>query len=366
VKIIQIISSLGNGGAEKLLVELSNELAKTDEVIIISLKKVEDWMFHTKLIDNRVKLIETNKTKGFDLKVLYRLVFLLKELKPTVVHIHLSSTLYYFLPLIPFFRKINFYYTIHNTFGPHQKHFIVLCKLPFYKNVVNICLSKSIYDEFNKTFPKLRFTTIENGINALKPTKLNKYVKVKINIFKTKSNTKIFLFVGRLSYQKNIPLLLDVFSDTRLKDLILIIIGKGSPEITNQIKQKINNNKRKIVFLGPQENVVDYMQYVDALILTSRHEGLPIVVLEALSMGLPVLSTPVGALPDVIKNGINGFLSKSTDKNDIVDIIKRFSKLNKMELEEISRSNRILFNKEFSIKACAQKHTNLFKNEYRR
>ena len=362
MRIIEVISSLGNGGAEKLVVELSNELAIDNDVTIISLKKVEDWMFHPPQIVSKVNLIELNKRKKLDIKILFQLISILNEKKPEVVHIHLNMALYYFLLLIPFYPKIIFCFTIHNAFGPHKILFKRLNKFSYYRKVMNISLSKSIYDDFNKVFPKLEFTIIENAVNEMISTNLNKSVKEHIHHINPNNNNKIFLFVGRFSYQKNIPLLLDIFSEMRLENSKLIIIGSGSFELTNQIKRICNQSKGKIINLGPRSNVVDYMQNVDALILTSHHEGLPIVILEALSLGLPILSTPVGAIPDIIQDGVNGFLSKSINKNDMIDIIEKFSKLNKSELEEISRNNIILFNKEFSIKACAEKHITLFRN----
>lgn len=361
MKIIQIISSLGNGGAEKLVVELSNELGLKNNVTIVSLKKVEDWMFPPSQISSKVKLIELNKTKGFDFYVLHSLYSLLKKEQPQIVHIHLRLSLYYFLLLIPFFKKINFYFTIHATFDQHQVLFNRLEKLPFYRKVTNICLSETIYNEFNKAFPKLNFTTIENGVKAMKPTKLNDNVKEQVNSKRINGNNKVFLFVGRLSYSKNIPLMLDVFSDMSLNYSTLIIIGSGPDEIKKKVIDKSDKSKGRIVFLGARDNVADYMQHVDAIILTSRIEGLPLVVLEALSLGLPILSTPVGGLPDIIKIGENGFLSNSHEKNEIVEMIKDFFKITKTKLEQISVNNKNLFSKQFSIKACSNKHENIYK-----
>ena len=78
-------------------------------------------------------------------------------------------------------------------------------------------------------------------------------------------------------------------------------------------------------------------------------------------MGLPILSTPVGGLPDIIKIGENGFLSNSYEKNEIVEMIKDFSKITKTKLEQISINNKNLFSKQFSIKACSNKHENIYK-----
>lgn len=365
MKIIQVISSLGNGGAEKLVVELSNELAITNEVTIVSIKKVENWMFPPKKVEKNVRLFQLNKKKGLDFKVLLDLYKILKKEKPDVVHIHLTMPLYYFLILIPFFCKITFYHSIHNTFLPHKKLFVKLNLLPFYHNVINICLSQSIYNQFKYPFPKLQFRTIENGVKEMSISDDELSVKNEIKTLFVNTASKVILFVGRLSHQKNIPLLLDVFSEPCLSNTKLLIIGNGPADLIDQIHKVSTNVKGRIIFIGPKDNVADYMNNADALILTSRHEGLPIVILEALSLGLPVLSTPVGGVPDVITDGINGLLAKSMKKQDIVDIIEKFSHLNKREIDKMHESNIKLFYEQYSIKACAQKHLDLYQNETR-
>lgn len=360
MKLFQIISSLGNGGAEKLVVELSNELAISNEVTIISLKKVEDWMFPPKKVGKNVRVIQLNKNKGLDYKVFFALIKILKREKPAIVHIHLTMPLYYFLLIIPLFSKITFCHTIHNTFLPHKNLFEKLNLLPFYRRVINICLSQSIYSQFKTAFPKLKFSTIENGVKEMITSDNELSVINEIGTLFVNPTLKVILFVGRLSYQKNIPLLLDVFSEPSVNDAKLLIIGNGPTEIIDQINKAKLKTKGGIIYLGPKDNIADYMNNADALILTSRHEGLPIVILEALSLGLPVISTPVGGVPDVIRHGVNGLLSKSLARKDIVIMVKEFCSLEKGELTKIRNNNIKLFDKQYSIKACAQKHFELY------
>jgi len=362
MKIFQVISSLGNGGAEKLVIELSNKLASNHDVTVLSIKKIEESMFFAKKINKKVKLIQFNKNKGLDLKVLYNLFEILKKEKPDIVHVHLTMPLKYIILLIPFFRDIHFIHTIHNTFEPHQKLFLRLNLLPFYRRVMNICLSKSIYDKFSLAFPKLQFSMIENGIIEMEKSSFAENVKKDIEIIKGNTTSNVFLCIGRLGFQKNTPLLLEVFRATKLKMTKLIIIGDGSPEITEQVQKVSQLSKNQIVFLGIKENVADYMKYCDALILTSRFEGMPIVILEALSEGLPILSTPVGGIPDMITDGVNGFLSTSTEKDDIVDIIDKFCRLDSIKIMRIREANIRLFNEKYSIRVCAGKHEALYFN----
>lgn len=268
--------------------------------------------------------------------------------------------LFYFLFIIPFYRKIRFYHTIHSNFEYHHELYSKLNLLPFYHQVINICISKSIFEKFSKAFPKLQFSQIENGIKEMNISNSEINVKKGIELLRDGTNAKVLLFVGRLSYAKNIPLLLDVFNDIPFKAAKLVIIGNGTDDEIEQLNAIIKVKNGQLAFLGSKENVIDYLHNVDALLLTSRFEGLPIVILEALSAGLPVLSTPVGGIPDIITSGVNGFLSASIQKQDIADVIDKFCKLDSNEIKQIHEANLKLFKEKFIIKVCAEKHIELY------
>jgi len=89
MKILQIVPSLHGGGAEKFVIDLSNELSNTNEVIICSLFAVEKNMFMVDAINKNIKIITLNKKLGLDLKIFFDIYKLLKEEKPDVVNTHL-------------------------------------------------------------------------------------------------------------------------------------------------------------------------------------------------------------------------------------------------------------------------------------
>ena len=154
--------------------------------------------------------------------------------------------------------------------------------------------------------------------------------------------------------------MLDVFSDASLADSKLIIIGDGNEEIkTTVIRQSALTNNR-IQYLGKKKNIFDYMNSVDALVLTSRHEGLPIVLLEALSVGLPIISSPVGGILDVIDNEINGFLSKGLTKQEMIDAIAEFRLLEPSQIDIMKNNNLNEFSNKYSIEICSEKHIRLY------
>jgi glycosyltransferase involved in cell wall biosynthesis len=136
-------------------------------------------------------------------------------------------------------------------------------------------------------------------------------------------NEIIIGFVGRLIPEKNLINLLLAFELLKRKygfeNARLVIVGDGplKESLSDIIKAKRLENFVKIVGWVPRERLVDYYHRFKILVLPSYTEGLPNVILEAMACGTPVLATPVGAIPDIIKDGITGFLLDSFDAEGI-------------------------------------------------
>ncbi len=95
MKIIHLIHSLANGGAEKFVVELSNGQSIQNEVIICSIKKIEDWMLPAKKVEPFVKLLVLNIQKNYSPNILIKLYRLLRRERPEVIHVHSSILMFY-------------------------------------------------------------------------------------------------------------------------------------------------------------------------------------------------------------------------------------------------------------------------------
>jgi len=140
---------------------------------------------------------------------------------------------------------------------------------------------------------------------------------------------KNFIYIGRIKFegQKRVKDLLDTFShvDGQWR---LHIIGDGSDYMKCQEYSKSLNIASNITWYGWQANpwslVTNQIKSVDALILTSAFEGFPMVLLEALSWGIPCLSSDCVSGPrDMIINGTNGYLYKPNDLNKLVTLIDK-------------------------------------------
>lgn len=124
---------------------------------------------------------------------------------------------------------------------------------------------------------------------------------------------KVLLFVGRLEKVKDPDLLLQTFREIKIRrpDVVLALAGDGS--VREDMLFRHSDLKPDLHFLGsvPHARLPELFSAADCLLLTSHFEGMPRAVLEALSVGLPVVSTAVGDVPKVVIDGQSGYVVKS-------------------------------------------------------
>jgi glycosyltransferase involved in cell wall biosynthesis len=364
MKILQIIYSLGPGGAERLVVDLSNELAEQNqEVYLCVLRPVEleNYGFYLNEVSKKVHFINIKTLPGFKLKNIYYLYKTIISIKPDVIHCH-QGVIYYILPIVAVFPKLKIFHTIH-TFAPTEAKNLIqkIIKKYFYKTKITpISISKQVSISYQNFYHLNNDVVIYNGRKKNNHCINFEETEKFIHNLKSKEDTIIFLHVARFSKIKNQELLINVFK--KLENLsisfALLIIGPGyDSEEGKQLKSIAGKN---IYFLGEQKNVCSFFLCADAFCLSSIYEGLPISLIEALAYGCVPVCTPVGGIVDIIEHSKTGFLSKSTSEEDYFNAIMEF--VNNKHL--INREYLIkYFENNFSIEKCALNHLELYKSK---
>ena len=139
----------------------------------------------------------------------------------------------------------------------------------------------------------------------------------------------LLLYAGNFNIEKGLEVLIRAFSSVHKKysDALLVVVGSGPLE--KQIHQLVSELGigQKIIFVGrvTHDQVPDYLAAVDFLCLPSLREGCPNIVLEALSTGTPVLSSRVGAVPEMLNSQKNilGLMAEPNDVDDFASIIEQ-------------------------------------------
>lgn len=186
-----------------------------------------------------------------------------------------------------------------------------------------IYISKKVEETFHNHFKKAinkNETVIYNGID-------NKFFK-NIKLKEEHRKTIKIVYVGRLSKEKGVDILIDalnfIVNKSKIKSIQLKIVGDG-PERNNLETKVIENNLSDFVkFLGRKRNVIEYLDDADIFVYPSTwEEGFGISVVEAMSRGCIPITFYKGGLPEIIKNGINGFLIKDVNAIALAEGILR-------------------------------------------
>ena len=355
MRIVTLISGLNNGGAEKFAVELCNELSINHEVYLLVKNPIGDYMIPAKKVSNRVHLIEFNSTVKWDVLFFLKLIYQVFQLKPQVIHLHSSLLVFYtfFYPYV--FRKCKVFHTIHNQVTPAYLKVLKLIRAlgKSGRKLKQVVISEKIKQDYLAIFPQISFSVVENGIKMMgHAARENKELV---------SPRKKLLAIGHFGPAKRFDALVDTLglAEVSMK-YSLAIIGEEKGEYRPVTKYILSKALENVVLLGLKENVQDYLKDADALIIWSSFEGMPLVMLEALSVGCPIISTPVGGIPDVIVTGVNGILTTGLEQVDLVNALNQFYELTAVELDNIRKNNQELFKDRFSIESCAKNYECLF------
>ncbi|MET4389877.1 colanic acid/amylovoran biosynthesis glycosyltransferase [Bradyrhizobium sp. F1.4.3] len=145
-------------------------------------------------------------------------------------------------------------------------------------------------------------------------------------LFKVKSHVgrgERLLFVGRLAAAKGLPILLEAIA--RIDGVTLNIAGDGPERHMLEQTARTLGLWERVKFLGyqSQEQVRELLKESDLFVLSSFAEGVPVVLMEAMAAGVPVIATRIAGIPELVENGSNGSLVSPGDVDSTVDAVRR-------------------------------------------
>ena len=158
---------------------------------------------------------------------------------------------------------------------------------------------------------------------------------------------KTVLCIARVSYPKNSKLFLEVAQ--LLPQYAFVWIGNKEP---------MHDTPENVFFLGNISNAAMYCSLADLFILPSEYEGLPIVIIEAMSLGKPVVASNVGGISDLVYNDVNGF----TLKNDATVFAEKISYIleDAQVYDRMSKASTELYKKNFTVDKMVGGYRNVY------
>lgn len=365
MRILHIHPSLNCGGIEAMICGLANEMVKDQDVTVCSIfKPLLENQFWYKLMPS-VKKMTTNKTRtGFSIKEIFKIYNLIRKGSFDVVHLH-GFMIYYILTIILLHKKVKFFYTLHSDARMESNKWdrkILAIKKFFFKShwVTPITISPSSQNSFKEVY-KCPSALIQNGIPA--PTVSYKYRSV-IEKYKITSKTKIFLHAGRIDTAKNQVVMCESFTQLISEglDIVLLIAGTiNNKDIFENLKPYFCE---RIQYIGELSDLREWFAVVDAMPMPSIWEGLPIALLEAMSVGCIPICSKVGGIPDVVTNGENGLLSATPQTQDFANALRDYLELPVENRKQMVERAIDTFKKSYSIQITTNNYIELYKGNY--
>lgn len=341
MRILQIITQNELGGAQVVVAHLVNSFVKEHEVIVAS-GEGDGAMYG--MFDERVKIVNCPFLKRRvsplnDLLALFDFWRLCIKYKPDVVHLHSSKA--GALGRIAFpTRKI--VYTVHGfdsvrtAFRPFLRVERLLQKAC--KKIVAV----SEYDKVNLKGEGItnNVLTIYNGAPFMKPSQdLTFDIPPKFK--------KVVLCIARVSPQKE----LNLFMQTAklLPQYAFVWIGN---------REAIEHSQENLFFMGNITNAAMYNSIADVFVLPSNYEGLPVVIIEALSHGKPVVASNVGGVSELVADGVNGYLVNNVAEEfaEKIDTLLKDENL----AARFSKNARNMYEEKFTLEQMVKKYGEVY------
>lgn len=337
MKILHIHASLGAGGIGAMICALANEQAKKHDVTVCTIYEPQDADIFYHQLSAQVHRLSCHKHKGGSkFKILFDIAKLVSRGKYDVVHMH--STMYYYIPTILalMFTKTQMVYTLHSSALMENDSWdkkLIWLKKNFFKHHIlyPVTISAASEQSFEELY-HLKGKVIYNGIPR---PKLSQEPSGIIQSYRYSKDTRILLHPGRIDVAKNQVVLCHVVQ--RLidegHDIVLLIAGSiNHPEVYEQLSPLFN---KRIVYLGEMSNIPQLLSESDAFCLPSIYEGLPISLLEALSVGCIPICSPVGGIVNVVTSGSNGILSASSSEADYYEALRLYLQMSSEAIDEM-------------------------------
>ena len=319
VMLFQIITSLVLAGAERLVVHLLEYIDRERFApVCICLANPVGSHLEARVQQLGIPLYFLGKGDKMSLKVLSRLDALFRQYRPAVVHTHLLA-LNYAYPLMIRYRTPARVYTIHSLAerdigrrtGPIVRALAFRYRVG---KVVPVAIAEEVRATIQRVYGYLDPPLIPNGI----PTDEYAPDADRRRRWRERHGLEpeaiVLTHVGRFAPPKNHALLIEAFAQVRTHTpLYLLLVGGG--ELEDAVRQQVVELglQERVRFLGVRADVADILRASDVFVLSSRWEGNPMSVMEAMAAGLPVVSTAVGGVPELVQEGATGLLVPSED-----------------------------------------------------
>lgn len=310
-KILLLSLRADHGGGPKHVDLLINNLSSDMEIFLACPKDKPYYNMWSE--SKKVKDIFALPHRKFSVKKLLGLNKFIKDNDIEIVHSHGKGAGIYSRMLKILNPRLKIVHTLHGVhigeYGFLKKSAYIFLErflTLFTDKFINVSNSENSLCLKLRLFKKSKCEIVYNGIKALLK---DDHAKIKFNL----SEKRVVTTISRFDYQKNMSLAYEIaqnFKDN--SDIVFLWLGDGDDR--TKFESMAQKDGVNIIFTGFTDEIPAYLSATDIYLSTSRWEGLPYALIEAQSLGIPIVATNVVGNNEVVENGKSGFLFESAQQ----------------------------------------------------
>lgn len=362
MKILFLITGLGGGGAEKVVVDLATRMVGLGHQVKIAYLKGEVVV---KPKTDQIELIYLGLESLKQAKIAYNnYKNLLDRFEPNVVHAHMVHA-NIFARLSRIFLPIPKLICTAHSNNEGGKARMLAYRATHYLSDLTTNVSQSASDSFESlgAVPKNGITTIYNGID-LERFQRNEQANLEVRLaLGLSDNDLMLLAIGRLHEAKDYPNLFHAIEillkqDDEHKNIYLFVVGDG--DLRSELEHLITEKKlsTQVHLLGRRNDIPQLMSAADLFILSSSFEGFGLVVAEAMACQTYVVGTDCGGVKEVM--GDTGILVQPKNSLDLAQALMRAINLSDVEVIQNNMKAVMHVSKNFDLKIIVTKWLEIY------
>ncbi len=328
-----VIKCLGYGGAERLLVDLmaSRDAGSFDYEVAYVLA-AENALVPAVRAEG-VPVHDLGATHNWDLRWMPRFATLLRRGHFDVVHFHLpyaAAMGRLVVATLPGDRRPVVVYTEHSLWEKTAAPVRVLNRLGVNRDQALVAVSPAAHDALPEAL-RPRAEVVVHGVHLSRSDEMlgvRREVRAEVRAeLGVGCDQLLVLTVANLRVEKGYDVLLDAarLVADRGVPIHFAAVGRGPLRDELHARQKTLGLEANFTFLGQRSDVLRLLAASDVFVLASRHEGLPVALMEATSMGLPIVATRVGGVPGVLTDELDALLVPPGQPDSLAQAIERLA-----------------------------------------
>ncbi|AKL74388.1 glycosyltransferase [Actinobacteria bacterium IMCC26256] len=329
IRVLYLVKGLGPGGAERLIVAAAS--AHDRSAFSLRLAYLLPWKDALVPELERLDVPTTclNVRRELDLRWGMRLRRELMENPADILHAHSpypAGIARLVIRTLPRRLRPRIVYTLHNTWGSFSRLTRLLNGLTYGLDSADIAVSRIVNDTLT---PRRRERT-EVLVHGIQLDEARLQMGKRASIRSELGVAPDEFVVGTIANfraQKDYPNLLEAALLLKQRDVPIRIIAVGQGPLEEEMRALHDSMALgdRVLLLGQRDDAVAVLGACDAFVMASKNEGLPVAIMEALALGLPICATSVGGIPEAVTDGVEGQLVPPSDPESLASALTRLA-----------------------------------------